>query len=82
MALQGHICFGIMTFNKEMIIMSYNAKADKKYNAKSQSIGIKFTPNESAFHDAIIKYCLDNGMSKQAFVKNAIREKLEWNGYL
>ena len=62
--------------------MSYDPKADKKYNAKSNYVSVKFTPKETFFYDTIEKYCDDNSITKQAFTKNAIVEKLEKDGYL
>ena len=40
MTLQWYVCFGIMLCDKEMIKMSYDPKADKKYNAKSNYTGV------------------------------------------
>ena len=56
---------------------TYNYESQKKYNEKSIHIGLKFIHKEKGFYDEIEKACSGLGISKQAFIKLAIREKLD-----
>ena len=56
---------------------TYNYESQKKYNEKSTHIGLKFIHKEKDFYDEIEKACNVLGVSKQAFIKMAIREKLD-----
>lgn len=61
---------------------TYNYEAQKKYNENSKHIGLKFITNEIDFYNQIEKVCNEKGISKQSYIKSAIREKLEKDGYL
>ena len=61
---------------------TYNYEAQKKYNAKNNFVNLKFVQTENDFFECIENACLTLGMSKQGFIKAAIREKLERDGYL
>ena len=61
---------------------TYNYEAQKKYNENSKHIGLKFIANEIEFYNQIESVCNVKGISKQAYIKSAIREKLAHDGYL
>ena len=61
---------------------TYNYEAQKKYNENSKIIGLKFIGKEKDFYDTIGNACDTLGMSKQGYIKQAIREKLERDGFL
>lgn len=61
---------------------TYNYESQKKYNENSKIIGLKFIGKEKPFYDEIEKACNSLGMSKQGFIKTAIREKLERDGFI
>ena len=61
---------------------TYNYEAQKKYNEKSKHIGLKFIASEIDFYNQIEKVCNENGISKQKYIKVAIAEKLERDGFL
>lgn len=61
---------------------TYNYEAQKRYNAKSMHIGLKFVEGEKDFYDQINMVCSDKNCSKQNYIKTAIREKLERDGYI
>lgn len=61
---------------------TYFPNAQKNYNNKCAKYAVKYTPAESSISDTINLYCRDKGLSNNAFIKQAIREKLEKDGYL
>ena len=61
---------------------TYNYEAQKRYNEKSKHIGLKFIESEIAFYNQIDKVCNEKGISKQKYIKVAIAEKLERDGFL
>lgn len=61
---------------------TYNYEAQKKYNENSKHIGLKFVASEIDFYNQIENICNEKGISKQAYIKSAIREKLMKDGYL
>ena len=61
---------------------TYNYEAQKKYNEKSKHIGLKFVASEIEFYNQIETACNENGASKQKYIKDAIVEKLERDGFL
>ena len=61
---------------------TYNYEAQKKYNEKSKHIGLKFIESEIEFYNQIEKVCNEKGVSKQKYIKDAIMEKLERDGFL
>ena len=56
---------------------TYNYEAQKRYNENSKHIGLKFVASEIDFYNQIEKICKEKNCSKQNYIKNAIREKLE-----
>ena len=61
---------------------TYNYEAQKRYNEKSRHIGLKFIESEIEFYNQIETACNEKGISKQKYIKEAIMEKLERDGYL
>ncbi|MBQ8246904.1 MAG: hypothetical protein IJZ42_07205 [Lachnospiraceae bacterium] len=61
---------------------TYNYESQKKYNENSKIISLKFIGKEKPFYDEIEKACVTLEMSKQGFIKMAIREKLERDGFI
>lgn len=61
---------------------TYFAESQKRYGAKCVNIAVKYTPNESdvscIFLDAVEK----SGLTKNQWVKSAIVEKLQRDGFL
>lgn len=60
--------------------MAYNKEAQKKYNGKSNYIQLKFTENQINDYLRIKKYCDDNGLSMQGYIKNVILHDLDEKG--
>ena len=56
---------------------TYNYEAQKKYNEKNVVITLKFIHSEKEFLQSIENACEDLGISRQAFIKAALMEKLE-----
>lgn len=56
---------------------TYNYQAQKKYNEKNTIVSLKFIHSENEFLQDIEKACKSLGISRQNFIKTAIREKLE-----
>ena len=61
---------------------TYNYEAQKKYNEKNVIVSLKFLQSEKEFLQSIEKACNILKVSRQAFIKTAIREKLERDGFL
>ena len=61
---------------------TYNYEAQKKYNEKNVVISLKFIHSEKSFLDSIEKACHNTGMSRQKYIKDAIKEKLKKDGFL
>lgn len=57
--------------------MAYNKEAQKKYNGKSNYIQLKFTENQINDYLRIKKYCDDNGLSMQGYIKSVILRDLD-----
>lgn len=56
-------------------------KAIKKYNANSKYIQLKFTSNQLSEYKRIIKYCDDNNLSYQGYIKELIKKDLDEKGF-
>ena len=52
-------------------------KAIKKYNEKSKYIQLKFTENQLNDYDRIVRYCQENGLSYQGYIKKLIQDDLD-----
>ena len=61
---------------------TYNYEAQKKYNEKNVVVSLKFLQSEKEFLQSIEKACNKLEMSRQAFIKMAICEKLEREKFL
>ena len=57
--------------------MAYNKEAQKKYNGKSNYIKLKFTEKQINDYLRIKKYCDDNGLSMQGYIKSVILHDLD-----
>ena len=55
-------------------------KAIKKYNQKSKYIQLKFTENQLNDYETIVKYCENNGLSYQSYIKSLIIKDLKEKG--
>lgn len=55
-------------------------KAIRKYNANSKYIQLKFTSNQLSEYKRIIKYCDNNNLSYQGYIKELIRNDLDKKG--
>ena len=55
-------------------------KAIKKYNANSKYIQLKFTRNQLLEYERIIKYCDNNKLSYQGYIKELIKKDLDEKG--
>lgn len=60
--------------------MAYNKKADDNYRKKCNTIGLKYTPNESNEYIRIRMYCDIKGMSLQKYIKELIKQDLDSKG--
>ena len=63
---------------------NYNKEVQDRYKAKCMQIAIRYGLNDDdkMVSTAIEKYCRDNGVSRGAFARSAIVEKLERDGFL
>lgn len=61
---------------------TYNYEAQKRYNSKSMHIGLKFIESEKEFYNQIETACNQSGISKQKYIKTAIVEKLQRDGFV
>ncbi len=55
-------------------------KAIKKYNQKSKFINIKYTPDSTDEYERISKYCKDNNLSMQGYIKELVKMDLDNKG--
>lgn len=61
---------------------TYNYESQKKYNEKNVVITMKFIHSEKEFLQCLESACNSLEISRQAYIKTAIREKLERDGFL
>ena len=63
---------------------NYNKEVQDRYKAKCMQIAIRYGLNDEdkRVSEAIEKYCHANGVSRGAFTRSAIVEKLERDGFL
>ena len=61
---------------------TYIAKNQKKYNEKCKYYHIKYSLGELDDAEKLDSAISSSGMSANAFIKSAIREKLERDGFL
>ena len=60
--------------------MAYNKKADDNYRKKCNTIGLKYTPNESNEYIRIRTYCDVMGLSLQKYIKELVKQDLDNKG--
>lgn len=60
--------------------MVYSKIANDNYRKKCKTIGLKYTPNEMGEYNRIVKYCKDNGLTYQSYIKNLIKNDLDSKG--
>ena len=63
---------------------NYNKEVQDRYKAKCMQIAIRYGLNDEdkRVSEAIERYCKKYGVSRGAFTRNAIVEKLERDGFL
>ena len=54
--------------------------AISRYNAKSKYIKLKYTQYQINEHERIVKYCDNNGLSLQGYIKSLIKSDLDAKG--
>lgn len=60
----------------------YNYDTVKKYNAKCKQFGIKYTLKELEIAETLEKAVANSSLTMNAWIKEAVKEKLEREGYL
>lgn len=60
--------------------MAYNKKADENYRKKIKTVGLKYTLNELDDYNRLIKYCNDNNLSYQGYIKSLVKADLYKKG--
>lgn len=60
--------------------MAYSKIADDNYRKKCKTIGLKYTPNEMNEYNRIVKYCKDNRLSYQNYIKTLIKCDMDEKG--
>ena len=60
--------------------MSYNAKANKKYNNKCAFFSMKYSQHEQKESDRLKQYLLENNLTFNSYVKALIYEDLNRKG--
>lgn len=61
--------------------MAYSAKGQKKYNANSTFLSVKYTPNEQIEGQRIKAYLDQTGQSANAYIKKLIKNDLDQKGF-
>lgn len=61
---------------------TYYAESQKTYNDKCLKYTIKFTLNESEVAEIVSRAIANSGMTPNKYIKIAIREKLERDGFV
>lgn len=60
--------------------MAYNKKADDNYRKKYKYIGLKYAIHELENYEKIARYCNDNNISMQKYIKELITNDLNKKG--
>ena len=60
--------------------MAYNKKADENYRKKIKTVGLKYTLNELDEYNRLIKYCNNNNLSYQGYIKSLVKDDLDDKG--
>ena len=61
--------------------MAYNAKGQKKYNANSIYLSVKYTPQEQSDGERIKTYLQQTGQSANSYIKGLIKADLDSKGF-
>lgn len=61
--------------------MAYSAKGQKKYNANSTFLSVKYTPNEQIDGERIKAYLEQTGQSANSYIKALIKADLDTKGF-
>ena len=61
--------------------MEYSAKGQKKYNANSTYLSVKYTPNEQIDGERVKAYLEQTGQSANAYIKSLIKVDLDAKGF-
>lgn len=61
--------------------MAYSAKGQKKYNANSTYLSVKYTPNEQIDGERVKAYLEKTGQSANAYIKSLIKADLDAKGF-
>lgn len=61
--------------------MAYSAKGQKKYNANSTYLSVKYTPNEQIDGERVKAYLEQTGQSANAYIKSLIKADLDAKGF-
>lgn len=61
--------------------MAYSAKGQKKYNANSTYLSVKYTPNEQIDGERVKAYLEQTGQSANAYIKSLIKADLDSKGF-
>lgn len=61
--------------------MAYSAKGQKKYNANSTYLSVKYTPNEQIDGERVKAYLEQTGQSANAYIKSLIKVDLDAKGF-
>ena len=62
--------------------MAYNAKGQKKYNAKSINLAVSYKPPERAEGERIKAYLEQTGQSANSYLKELIKKDLDNKGFM
>ena len=62
--------------------MAYSAKGQKKYNANSVYLSVKYTPNEQMEGQRIKAYLEQTGQSANSYIKGLIKCDLDSKGFV
>ena len=61
--------------------MAYSEKEQKKYNANSTYLSVKYTPNEQIDGERVKAYLEQTGQSANAYIKSLIKVDLDAKGF-
>lgn len=61
--------------------MAYNAKGQKKYNANSIYLSVKYSPQEQSDGERIKAYLEQTGQSTNSYIKGLIKRDLDSKGF-
>lgn len=62
--------------------MAYNAKGQKKYNAKSINLAVSYKPPERVDGERVKAYLDQTGQSANSYIKSLIKRDLDSKGFM